>query len=70
MDDSQDSFSKKIRSAAITKIPNILIVGEHEKSEKTVTWQRHGSKERQTLSFDKFLPILKEEITNRKDWRN
>ena len=55
---------------AITKIPNILIVGENEKLKKTVTWQRYGSKERQTLSFDKFLPVLIEEITKRKDWRN
>jgi hypothetical protein len=54
IDDSHDSFSKKIRSAAITKIPNLLIVGEKEQADKTVTWQRYGSKERQTLAFDHF----------------
>jgi threonyl-tRNA synthetase len=69
IDDSNDSFSKKIRSAAITKIPNLLIVGENEQADKTVTWQRYGSKERQTLGFDAFMPLLKEEILQRRDWR-
>ena len=69
IDDSHDSFSKKIRSAAITKIPNLLIVGEKEQADKTVTWQRYGSKERQTLAFDAFLTLLQEEILQRRDWR-
>ena len=69
IDDSNDSFSKKIRSAAITKIPNLLIVGENEQVGKSVTWQRYGSKDRQTLAFDAFLPLLQEEILQRRDWR-
>ena len=69
IDDSHDSFSKKIRSSAITKIPNILIVGENEQANKTVTWQRYGSKERQTLAIDTFLNLIQKEILQRKDWR-
>jgi len=69
IDDSNDSFSKKIRSAAITKIPNLLIVGENEQVGKSVTWQRYGGKDRQTLAFDAFLPLLQEEILQRRDWR-
>ena len=69
IDDSHDSFSKKIRSAAITKIPNLLIVGENEQANKTVTWQRYGSKERQTLAIDTFLNLIHKEILQRKDWR-
>ncbi|MBL4824461.1 MAG: threonine--tRNA ligase [SAR324 cluster bacterium] len=69
MDDSHDSFSKKIRSAAISKIPNLLIVGENEQADQTVTWQRYGTKERQTLAFDAFRNLLQEEILQRRDWR-
>jgi len=69
VDYSSDSFSKKIRSAAIAKTPNLLILGENEKGGEKVTWQRYGSKERQTLNFDSFLKFLKEEIIQRKDWR-
>jgi threonyl-tRNA synthetase len=33
VDDSDDSFSKKIRNAELIKIPYMLIVGEKEESE-------------------------------------
>ena len=69
LDDSHDSFSKKIRTAAVAKIPNILIVGENEQAGQTVTWQRYGSKDRKTLAFDAFLELLQEEILKRQDWR-
>jgi len=66
---SNDSFSKKIRLAAISKIPNLLIVGEKEQAGQEVTWQRYGSKAGHTLSIDDFLKLLKEEIKQRADWR-
>ena len=69
IDSSNDSFSKKIRLAAISKIPNIIILGEKEQKDQKVTWQRYGSKERQILDFDSFLKLLNEEILERKDWR-
>ena len=70
LDDSNESFSKKIRSAAIAKIPNLLIVGENEQAGQTVTWQRYGSKERETLAFEAFIVLIKKEILKRLDWRN
>ena len=69
IDSSNDSFSKKIRSAAISKIPNIIILGEKEMEGQKVTWQRYGSKERQILDVDSFIKLLKEEILERRDWR-
>ncbi len=69
IDSSNDSFSKKIRSAAISKIPNIIILGEKEMEGQKVTWQRYGSKERQILDVDSFLKLLKKEILERRDWR-
>ena len=69
IDSSNDSFGKKIRSAAISKIPNILIVGEKEKAGQKVTWQRYGSKDRQTLTIEAFSKLLNEEILQRRDWR-
>ncbi len=70
VDDSHDSFSKKIRNAAVDKIPNILIVGENEQASNSVTWQRYASKNRESLSFEAFSNLLHEEIKMRLDWRN
>jgi threonyl-tRNA synthetase len=70
VDDSHDSFSKKIRNAAVEKIPNILIVGENEQASQSVTWQRYGSKTRESVSFEAFSSLLHEEINKRLDWRD
>ena len=70
VDDSHDSFSKKIRNAAVEKIPNILIVGEKEQASQLVTWQRYGSKIRESVSFEVFSSLLHKEINKRLDWRD
>lgn len=67
MDDSQESFGKKIRKGAIAKIPNLLIVGEKEKATQAVTWKRYGKQEQQTLAFDTFRSTILEKIKNRLD---
>jgi threonyl-tRNA synthetase len=70
VDDSQDSFSKKIRNAAVEKIPNILIVGEKEMLNQSVTWQRYGSKKGESVSFETFSSLFHDEIKLRLDWRD
>ena len=69
VDLSTDSFGKKIRNGAVSKVPNLLILGEQETSEGSVTWQRYGTKERIKLGFDTFLTQFEAEIRNRSDWR-
>ena len=66
---SNDSFGKKIRNGSVSKVPNLLILGEQERVKKAVTWQRYGSKERQELGFENFLNLIVDEIRTRTDWR-
>ena len=66
---SSDSFGKKIRNGAVSKVPNLLILGEQETTEGSVTWQRYGTKERSMLGFEAFLNQFEAEIRNRIDWR-
>ena len=49
---SSNSFSKKVREAITSKIPNILIVGADEQENGTVTLRRYCVKEQITLSLD------------------
>lgn len=67
LDDSQESFGKKIRNGAVAKIPNLLIVGEKEQADQSVTWKRYGQQEQQTLSFEMFQKTILEKIKNRLD---
>ncbi len=67
VDDSHDSFGKKIRNGATSKIPNLLILGEKEQSDQAVTWKKYGQQEQQTLSFESFQSILLKNINSRSD---
>jgi threonyl-tRNA synthetase len=55
IDDSDDSFSKKIRNAELMKIPYIIIVGEKEKSDNSVSVRVYKTKEQLTMSLEDFI---------------
>jgi len=69
MDDSTDSFNKKIRNASTAKIPNVLVIGGREAEAEAVTHRRYGVKEQQTMSFQEFQSWLAEEIRLRRNSR-
>lgn len=55
IDESDDSFSKKIRNAEIMKVPYIIIVGEKEESDSTVSVRVYKTKEQLTMNIDEFV---------------
>lgn len=55
-----DSFNKKIRNAATSKIPNVFIVGEREMANEEVTWRRYCVREQVSVPFARALACLKE----------
>jgi threonyl-tRNA synthetase len=69
VDDSNESFGKKIRNGQVSKVPNLFILGEKEMTDSAISWKRHGEKEQNTLAFAEAKRILLEEIGNRRDWR-
>jgi threonyl-tRNA synthetase len=65
-DPAPDTMGKKIRNASKQKIPNVLIVGEKEQQDGTITLRRHGVEEQLTLPVAEFKAWLMDEINNRK----
>jgi threonyl-tRNA synthetase len=55
---SNDTVPKKIRAGTTRKIPNLLILGEREQAEQTVTLRRYGQKEQHTMSVDAFVDAV------------
>jgi len=55
VDNSTDSFNKKIREAVTRKIPNILIVGGKEVETNSVTLRRYCVKEQINLSLEALM---------------
>ena len=67
MTTSADTVSRKIRDAITRKIPNILVVGEREVTEGTVTLRRYESKQQVSLKAKTCLSLLREAIVSRDD---
>ncbi len=65
MDDSSESFNKRLRTAITSKIPNMLIVGGKEAADSAVTWRRYTVKQQRTMPFDTFCSILEAMRTQR-----
>lgn len=63
---SSEKLQKKIRSASVLKIPNIVVVGERERSERSVTLRRRGVERQESMGLDDFLSKLVEEIQARR----
>lgn len=55
MDDGDDSFSKKIRNAELMKIPYIVIVGEKEQANNSLSIREYTSKKQYEISVDEFM---------------
>lgn len=65
VDSSSETVGKKIRNAVTHKIPNILVVGEKEVTDGTVTVRHYGSSDQKTLPVSAFQQELLEAIRNR-----
>ncbi|WP_343707393.1 threonine--tRNA ligase [Flavobacterium sp.] len=64
IDNRNETIGKKIRDAEMQKIPFMLIVGEEEEKNGTISIRRHGQegKGNITVSIDEFAAIVDEEI--------
>ena len=65
LDESSERLQKKIRNAATLKIPNLLILGEREEAEGTITLRRHGVQEQHTMPAAAFAAKLAHTIQSR-----
>ena len=61
-----DTVAKKIREGTVRKIPNILVVGEREAADGTVTLRRYGVKQQTTMPFAQFQQALAQTIAERR----
>lgn len=62
IDESDDSFSKKIRNWELMKIPYLLIVGEKEKSTNTLSIREFKSKKQYGIWIEEFLKQCENEV--------
>ena len=59
IDDRSETMGKKIREAEMNKLPFMLIVGEQEEKDGTVSVRKHGGEDLGAMSVEKFAEIIK-----------
>lgn len=62
VDDSNESLGKKIRNAELQKIPYVLVVGEKEENNKTVSVRHYRRGQDGEINPEKLLEKIKKEI--------
>ncbi len=60
-----EQIGAKIRNAETSKIPYMLIVGEKEKQNDTVSVRKHKKGDIGSFNFSEFLSIIKKEVAER-----
>jgi threonyl-tRNA synthetase len=65
LDSADQSLGKRIRSAALQKVPNVVVVGERERVERTVSLRRHGTGEQRSVALDEFRGWITQSIAER-----
>ena len=64
IDNRNETIGKKIREAEVKKLPFMLIVGEDEEKNGTISVRRHGDagKSNETMTIEQFASLVTEEI--------
>src|SRR5690554_2851283 len=63
LDNRAETVGRKIRDAESKKIPFMLIAGEQEEKDQTVSVRKHGSGDIGTMKIEEFIALIKEEIS-------
>lgn len=65
LDERNETISSRIRDAEMNKIPYMLIVGDKEVRNATVSLRRRSTKEAISMTTEEFSQLLTDKITNR-----
>ena len=65
LDAREEKLGYRIREGQMEKVPYLLVLGNNERDEKTVTYREHGQQKQTTVPFDEFTKMMKEKIENR-----
>ena len=64
IDNRNETVGKKIREAEMNKIPFMLIVGENEENENTISVRKHGGDDLGFISVKDFTDLVNNEINS------
>ena len=66
MDAREEKLGYRIHEGQMEKVPYLLVLGNNERDEKTVTYRKHGEQAQTTVPFDEFVTMLNKQIEDKK----
>ncbi|MCM1503148.1 MAG: threonine--tRNA ligase [Bacteroidales bacterium] len=63
IDDRNETIGKRIRESELKRIPFLVIVGEKEMTENTVSVRRQGGKDEGTMPVGDFIGLVRKEVS-------
>jgi len=64
IDSRNETVGKKIREAEMTKVPFMLIVGENDEADNSISVRKHGGKDLGAISIATFTDLVNKEINS------
>ncbi len=64
VDNRAETMGKKIREAEMNKLPYMIIVGEQEEKDGTISVRRHGGEDLGSMSVAAFSQLIKDEVAS------
>ena len=64
IDSRSEKTGRKIRDAEVSKIPYMIIVGEKEEQDGTVSIRKHGEGDLGTFTIEDFIQLIQKEVNN------
>ncbi len=65
LDDRNEKLGYKLRESVIKKVPYMLVLGQKEVDNKTISYRRAGSEETTTVSYEEFIKLINNDIENK-----
>ena len=65
IDDSQNTLRYKIRNAQMEKVPYMIIVGDKDLENQTISVRHRSGEDLGAIAFDEFNSILNDVVSNK-----
>jgi len=66
LDDREEKLGYRIREGQMEKVPYLLVLGDSERDQNTVTYRKYGEQKQTTVPFDQFLTMIKNQVSEKK----
>ncbi|WP_294578304.1 threonine--tRNA ligase [uncultured Thomasclavelia sp.] len=65
LDAREEKLGYRIREGQMEKVPYLLVLGNNERDQRTVTYRLHGQQKQTTVPFDDFVAMVQKQVANR-----